>query len=130
MNELISDAQWQELLLQSREPFVVFKHSMACPISHWADRCLADAEETLGAPVYRVVVQTHRALSNRIAGDLDVRHETPQAIVVHRGRAVWHASHYAIDIPRLRAALAEAANESKTPTLEGSSPRDDHARSP
>jgi bacillithiol system protein YtxJ len=53
-----------------------------------------------------VTVQTARPVSNSVEAQLAVRHETPQAIVVRSGKAVWTASHRAITRRSLQAALS------------------------
>jgi bacillithiol system protein YtxJ len=57
-----------------------------------------------------VTVQTHRELSNAIAQRLGVRHETPQAILVRDGRAIWTASHFRVNAIELQKAIDAAAS--------------------
>jgi bacillithiol system protein YtxJ len=45
------------------------------------------------------------ALSQRVG----VTHQSPQALLVRNGVAVWHASHYAITVEALRDAVSSAA---------------------
>jgi transposase InsO family protein len=54
-----------------------------------------------------------RTLSRRIADRTGVRHESPQAILVERGRAVWNASHGAITRESLAAALGELGDPAR-----------------
>ena len=57
----------------------------------------ADGRCETSAPQYAMVtVQTHRAVSNAIAQQLGVRHETPQALLIKDGRVVWSASHFRV----------------------------------
>ncbi len=76
--------------LSAEKPVVLFKHSMTCPISSdvYYEVSNADAEINL------VIVQTARDVSNQIAERTGIRHESPQAIVLKNGQAVYHASHY------------------------------------
>ena len=93
-------------------PVLLFKHSHTCGISLEAlDELVEHLNE--GADVVRyglVTVQTHRELSNAIAARLGVRHETPQAILVREGRAVWTASHFRVNASELRKALQHAVS--------------------
>ena len=57
-------------------------------------------------PVYLVDVLGQRLLSQRIAGDLSIRHESPQAIVLRRGAPLWHASHYDVTADALAKEVA------------------------
>ena len=91
--ELKSADRLEELFAQSSEkPVVLFKHSLTCPISAgvYSEVSQADADINL------VIVQTSRDVSNEIARKTGIRHESPQAIVIKDGRAVYHASHYDI----------------------------------
>lgn len=47
-----------------------------------------------------------RPVSNEIAARLGVKHESPQAILVRGGKAVWHASHRQVTAANLAAAAA------------------------
>jgi bacillithiol system protein YtxJ len=50
----------------------------------------------LSDDVYEVNVIEDRPISNRIASDLSVRHESPQLLIVEDGKAVFHTSHNSI----------------------------------
>jgi bacillithiol system protein YtxJ len=52
-----------------------------------------------------VVVQRARDVSSEIASRTGVRHESPQAIVLRNGEAVWSASHYDITSDAVEQAL-------------------------
>jgi len=91
--ELNSIEQLEELFIESNsKPVVLFKHSVTCPISSGVYTEVSEVE----ADVNIIVVQTARHISNEIAGRTGVRHESPQAIVLKNGKAVYHASHYDI----------------------------------
>ncbi|MEL7159848.1 MAG: monothiol bacilliredoxin BrxC family protein [Bacteroidota bacterium] len=69
-----------------QQPIVIFKHSASCPFSAAAQIEAAHAKHDL--EVYGIVVQYTPDLKQEIADRLDVAHKSPQAIVVHRGKAV------------------------------------------
>lgn len=97
------------------KPVLLFKHSHTCGISAEAlDELRAHLEERPGAGGavrYAIVtVQTHREVSNEIASRLGVRHETPQAILVRAGRAIWTASHFRVNVAELNKALVSVAS--------------------
>lgn len=103
MNELQQAAQWEDVLRESREhPVFVLKHSNTCPISAAGFQAFSRYETDV--PKFLIVVQTARELSKQIAEDTGVRHESPQAILLKDGRAVWHASHYDIQQENLQKA--------------------------
>lgn len=100
--------QLDELLAESQNrPLLLFKHSFTCGVSAEAlDEIVEHLnDEALDARYAMVTVQTHRELSNAVAARLGVRHQTPQAIVVKDGRAVWSASHFRVNADEIRKAL-------------------------
>lgn len=105
VRDLTSRPDWTEAREASHDaPVLIFKHSSACPISGRANRQMAMLDEPDDLPVYRVVVQDARDVSSAIASDLGVPHETPQAIVLDDGEAVFDASHYGITAEAIREA--------------------------
>lgn len=46
--------------------------------------------------MYRIDVPEQRELSDRVARELDVRHESLRVIVLRDGRPIWPASHGAV----------------------------------
>ncbi len=96
------------LKLSNQQPVLFFKHSNSCGIS---SRAFAEFERYLESPesaaVHNcvIVVQTAREASNEIARLLGVEHESPQAILVSNGQAIWHDSHLALKRDALKAAV-------------------------
>lgn len=90
-----------------REPVILYKHSAYCGVSLRARRELERLAETEAPPIYEVVVQQARALSNEIAERLGIRHESPQVIVLHAGQAVFHASHRRVTADAVRSILKD-----------------------
>lgn len=90
-------------------PVFLFKHSTRCPISGAAHRRVLDYLQTAGSaapPVYCILVIESRSVSNAIAERFGVTHQSPQMLLIKNQRAVWHASHGAIDGPAITRALA------------------------
>lgn len=110
LQPLRSEADLDAALAHSAlEPVVLFKHSSACPLSAYAyAEMRALAAEPGGPPVYRLVVQAQRALSNALAQRFGVRHESPQVLVVHHQQLTFHASHGRVRAAAVRAAAADA----------------------
>src|SRR5678815_1876122 len=105
--------QLEQLLAESQaRPLLLFKHSYSCGISLEALDEIVDHlnQESLDARYAMVTVQTHRELSNAVASRLGIRHQTPQAIVVRDGRAVWSASHFRVNAGEIRKALETIAS--------------------
>jgi bacillithiol system protein YtxJ len=97
-------------IAESRErPVLLFKHSRYCGVSCEALDELQthiDAQATPAAAYRMVTVQTHRSVSDAVAQRLGVRHETPQAILLRNGKAVWNASHFRITAQQLDQIIA------------------------
>lgn len=92
--EVSETNQLNELFGESNEkPVILFKHSLTCPISHAAYEEMSLLKEE---PVFLIVVQDARRLSNEIAARTNVKHESPQTLILHNNSVVWHASHYDI----------------------------------
>lgn len=95
MDPITSLADFEEAL---RLPLLLlFKHSRTCSISvtAWHDIArLEQLEPTL--PVFLLDVREQRPLARSVASTLDVRHESPQAILIRNGVVVWHASHFSV----------------------------------
>ncbi|WP_225999586.1 bacillithiol system redox-active protein YtxJ [Paenibacillus sp. BJ-4] len=80
----------------SDKPLLLFKHSTRCPISSGAYQEMesylqAAPNESIEYGIIYVVED--RPVSNEAADRLQVKHESPQAILIKDGEAVWHTSH-------------------------------------
>ena len=63
-------------------------------------------EEEKGSVSFReIVVQEARSLSDLVARETGIRHESPQVILFRNGEAVWNTSHHGITAESLREAL-------------------------
>jgi bacillithiol system protein YtxJ len=88
----------------------LFKHSRYCGVSCEAmDELQSHIDGRGDATVsYKVItVQTHRNVSDAVAQRLGIRHETPQAILLRDGKAVWNASHFRITASQLDQVLSQ-----------------------
>ena len=105
--ELRHNKDLEHLLEKSKEdPILIFKHSTRCPVSSAAyDEFLEFTTHAVDVTCGVVLVIENRAVSNTIASQLGVRHESPQAIVVENGHQKWNASHWAITAQALKDAL-------------------------
>lgn len=95
------------LRASARHPLVLFKHSHTCGVSAEALDELVDhlSRKQFDARYAIVTVQTHRAVSNAVAQQLGVRHETPQVLLIRNGRVVWSATHFRVTAAAVEAAL-------------------------
>ena len=113
MDELTSVDDLKKVIAESREhAVIIFKHSTACPISARAARRVHDYVEAApenAPPFYLVKVIESRPVSNAIASELGVEHQSPQILLLRNGKALWHTSHSNIRPEAIDAAIAENA---------------------
>ena len=97
MKEITTVDEARELIAGSQNvPTLLFKHSTTCPISARAAMRVQEFIESApeNAPaIHLIKVIESRPVSNAIAADLGVTHQSPQMILVSGGKAVWDASH-------------------------------------
>jgi bacillithiol system protein YtxJ len=76
------------------EQFLLFKHSLTCPISARAFReYTAFLSGEPGVPTGWIDVVGQRPWSQRVTDKTGVVHQSPQALMIRKGKVVWHASH-------------------------------------
>jgi len=94
--ELNSEVRVDELeTLSFEHPIAVFKHSTRCPVSVFAKKAFEkewQAPES-ECPVYLLDLLAFRPVSNAVAEKFNVVHQSPQLIVLHKGKVVYTASH-------------------------------------
>lgn len=79
--------------LESRRA-VLYKHSTRCPVSAYAfQEVLSFAESNPSWKVFLLKVIEQRALSDVVAAQLAVPHQSPQVFIIKDGHCVWDASH-------------------------------------
>jgi bacillithiol system protein YtxJ len=109
MKTIETEEQLQEVLSQhSEDTVLLFKHSTQCPISAAAYEQVLKFELESDVPVYMVRVIEERPVSNAIAERFDVKHQSPQVIVLRRGAVKWHASHWDVTKDALLSATQDA----------------------
>ena len=89
-------------------PVYLLKHSASCLISARGRRAFLKLADMDSLDLYMVVVQQARDVSTYLADVLNVRHETPQAILIRDGEALSTSSHFSITPDALREAARTA----------------------
>ena len=103
------DAFWKKLetleqleeikKLSFERPVVIFKHSTRCSISRMAwnqfQKRFNISDDKM--VVYYLDLIEYRSISNAIADDFAVQHQSPQILVIKDGVSVFNASHEDID---------------------------------
>ena len=99
-----------------KAPVFIYKHSTTCPINARAaariDAYLKDAPEDTPKMVFVKVIES-RPVSLAMADTLDVKHESPQLILVDKGKAVWNASHEDITAASIAKAVSDLKDAAK-----------------
>ncbi|MGJ7920398.1 bacillithiol system redox-active protein YtxJ [Neobacillus sp. LXY-4] len=107
MHKIDSEEQFNQLI-QSGEAFSFLKHSVTCPISQAAyEEYIKFAEDFPDHNCYYLTVQDSRPLSNYIAEQFQVKHESPQAFLFKSNKVLWHASHWKITYDSLKKSREE-----------------------
>ena len=93
--------------LRDSETVILFKHSPTCGVSLAARSRVEQFRAAHPAiPVHTILVRSQRALSTRIAEWANLEHESPQVIVVRRGKVVSAASHEGVTVEYLARATS------------------------
>jgi bacillithiol system protein YtxJ len=105
-SELSSVDQIAQIRKESTEtPILIFKYSSRCSLSRMAlDRLERNWKETEMRRVkpYFLDLITYREISNRIAHDFAVEHESPQVLIIENEKSIYDKSHMGIDYQEIR----------------------------
>lgn len=106
--EFQNEAHWQELLDASQTaPQVLFKHSTRCSISSMVRNRFENSAlfQDNSTSCWLLDLIAFRELSNLIATQTQVWHESPQCIVVYKSKAIYAESHGAIDATTIQSLI-------------------------
>lgn len=93
--DLFHKEQWQDLLDSSNDDSVfIFKHSTRCGISSVILNRFEKQMREKNRSYYFLNILANRELSNWIADELNIRHESPQLIVLKGAKVIAYDSHY------------------------------------
>ena len=98
-------AQFDEIdEISHTKPVVLFKHSTRCIISRTAlkqfDAAYDFSEEKMNW--YLLDLLNHRDVSNEIASRYNVVHQSPQIVVIKKGKAIFSETHDSISVENLK----------------------------
>ena len=84
-------------------PVIIFKHSTRCSVSRMALKQFENEFDFQDKVTpYFLDLIAFRDVSNEIANRFDVVHQSPQIILIKEGKAIYDASHSAIDATDLK----------------------------
>ena len=99
---LTDEQQLEAIKAQSHEqPVVIFKHSTRCSISSMAKGRLERVSPPGHVLFYYLDLIAYRALSNKIAEEFQVHHESPQVLLIRNGACVFDESHNGISMEEI-----------------------------
>lgn len=96
-----SEADLEDLIKESFErKVVIFKHSKRCFISKTVlknfEKEVQNSDKNIS--FYFLDLLAFRSISNKIADDFEVQHQSPQMIVLENGKVLKDASHQSISL--------------------------------
>lgn len=104
--KLSSSEDLNKLKEESAEkPVIIFKHSTRCSISSMALNRLERSwseEEMNEVKAYYLDLISYRPVSDQIAADFNVPHQSPQVLIVKDGEAVYNTSHMGISYQEIK----------------------------
>lgn len=97
--DLTSQEQLGQIKERSKKrPQVIFKHSTRCGTSSIAKNRLERSERVPEADFYFLDLIRFRSISDKIAEDFAVYHESPQVLVIRNGECIYDESHSGINM--------------------------------
>jgi bacillithiol system protein YtxJ len=109
-HQLTQPEQLADIVRESAEqPVLIFKHSTTCSISataksrlerQWADAGLDNVK------LYYLDLLRFRPISNQIAEQFGVTHQSPQLLLIQNGACSYDASHMSIQLGEVKRQLA------------------------
>ncbi len=99
---LTEDNQLEQIKEESKkQPVVIFKHSTRCSISSMAKNRLERETPAENVSFYYLDLIRYRAISNKIAEEFHVHHESPQILLIKNGECTYDESHNGISMEEI-----------------------------
>ncbi len=107
--KLTEESQLQEIVEESHTtPVLIYKHSTRCGISSMAfDRLVRGWDEAYTDKIkpYYLDLIAFRDVSNEVARQFGIYHQSPQVILIKNGKAIYDDSHMAISLDIIKQQL-------------------------
>ncbi len=111
MKKLATNQDWDNVKETIKTPILLIKLSPICPTSFTAERIFSSWAENVDENklgLFSIDVIAARPLSASIASELNVVHQSPQAIFLNSDlKVISDASHYSIDDAWLNNCLSD-----------------------
>ena len=96
---LTEELQLDQIKEESKQqPVVIFKHSTRCATSAMAKNRLEREPTADNTSFYFLDILRYRPISNKIAEDFHVHHESPQVLIIKNGECIYEESHNGINM--------------------------------
>lgn len=100
--QLTGETQLAEIKQKSYEkPQIIFKYSTRCSTSTVVLNRIERIEKAPDADFYFLDLLAHRAISNQIAADFQVHHQSPQLLLIKNGECIYEESHLSISLEEI-----------------------------
>ncbi|MDB3927013.1 bacillithiol system redox-active protein YtxJ [Flavobacteriales bacterium] len=96
-NSLSDISELNDIKSETSSPILIFKHSTRCSISKMVLSRFEREHDTTEMKMYLLDLLSYREISNQISEDFNIKHESPQVLVIKNGQCVAHANHNAIN---------------------------------
>ncbi len=99
---LTDEQQIEQIKEQSKQqPIVIFKHSTRCSISSMAKNRLEREVPANNVSFYYLDLLRYRPISNKIAEDFHVHHQSPQVLLIKNGECTYEENHNGINMQEI-----------------------------
>ena len=91
-----SESMIDDIVLSSNnQTQIILKHSNQCGTSFFAKKNLESIEksEYQGVGFYMIDVIRQRSLSQYLSEKVEVRHQSPQLLILRNAEVIWYGSH-------------------------------------
>jgi len=100
--EITDESQLSEVKqLSIDKPQLIFKHSTRCATSSMAKGRLERGETPEGIDFYYLDLIKHRNISQKVAEEFAVSHESPQVLLIKDGECIYDESHSGITMDEI-----------------------------
>jgi bacillithiol system protein YtxJ len=104
--DLVSVEQVEKIKEASFESTqLIFKHSTRCSISVMAKSRLDRSEQPANVTFHYLDLLNYRPVSNFVADNFNVHHESPQVLLIKNGECIYEETHNAISMDDIIAQL-------------------------
>jgi bacillithiol system protein YtxJ len=99
---LTDEEQLKQIISKSQlRPQVIFKHSTRCSVSSVALQRLQKVSQPIDIDFYFLDLLAFRPVSNKVSDIFQVRHESPQILLIRDGSCVYEESHLGISMDEI-----------------------------